>query len=107
RGGDSLVASPSFGVRFKGFTGWAWEEPANTAKRRAAAALANLQADSTFTTFLRRVRACLSSPAAPRCFVQFVQPEIYYPDMLRTTDRPHATAAEFVEFVWNQSVASG
>ena len=91
-------------IRRKGVTGWAWIESRRDSERRASAALARLRKDITFQTFVREVRACLSSSGTPKCFVRFVKPEFYYPDLW---DRPHATPEEFVEFVWRQSNESG
>jgi hypothetical protein len=94
-------------VRPKGYTAWAWIEPRRDTERRAAAALASVRREESFTTFVRDVKACLSSAATPGCLARFVKPEFYYAELWAKTNRPHAAPAEFVDFVWHQRDQSG
>jgi hypothetical protein len=105
--GKAIDAELSRVVRPKGFTAWSWVESIRDSERRASAALAQLRKDRTFSAFVSDVQACLTSPGVPGCFTKYVKPEFYYSDLWASTNQPHATPAEFVDFLWRQPANYG
>jgi len=105
--GDPVETELRRVVRLKGVTGWSWNESKRDIDRREAKALAALLKDRTFTTFLRDIRACLSSSKVPGCLVPFVKREHPGAVLGEASLDSWANAEEFVDFVWQQLPESG